>query len=189
MPSLYRWLCVRSTSAQEAEAYGKSETTALRPVLWISDRFPWTHTDTHICKSVWKSIMLETNTFVTFIDWCIFVHFSWFVTEAAVSAQVHSALTVCGTDRAFLLDGSLKRRPYNECGVNIAQNIFSACFFFVHKAGQCQRPTSTPSACPAAWLCAVVDGGFSRSMAFPSLSFRTACFRFHLQGVTNACEE
>lgn len=33
MPSLYQWLCVRSTSAQEAEGYGKSETTALRPVL------------------------------------------------------------------------------------------------------------------------------------------------------------
>lgn len=33
MHSSSQWLCVRSTSAQEAEGYGKSETTALRPVL------------------------------------------------------------------------------------------------------------------------------------------------------------
>lgn len=86
--------CVRSASAQEAEGYGKSETTALRPVSWISHRFPWTHAHTHlqVCVKV-NYGSLETNTFVTFIDICTFL----MICEAAVSARVHSALTVCSS--------------------------------------------------------------------------------------------
>ena len=56
-------------------------------------------------------------------------------------------------------------------------------FSLLHEVGQCQSPVSVE-------ICAAASGGgFTRSMVCPSRSFRTACFRIHLQGGTNTGQE